>query len=75
MNATKGAFSVTVDKERASVDEQATRNSRYPIPVTRSKNQKAPVFGSLLIFRVTGIEPVTAKQAAFQQKGGAGERR
>ncbi len=65
MNATKGAFSVTVDKERASVDEQATRNSRYPLPV----------FGSLLIFRVMGIEPVTAKQAAFQQKGSAGERR
>ncbi len=25
----RGAFSVAVDKERASVDEQATRNSRY----------------------------------------------
>jgi hypothetical protein len=32
MNATKGAFSVTADKERASVDEQSTRNSRYIKP-------------------------------------------
>jgi len=41
MNATEGAFGVTVDKERTSDGEYATRNSRYPL----TGKQKRPASG------------------------------
>ncbi len=45
MNATEGAFSVTVDKERTSDGEYATRNSHHPLKQTKdSRKRKSFVF-------------------------------
>ncbi|NTW76075.1 MAG: hypothetical protein HGB34_04220 [Candidatus Moranbacteria bacterium] len=60
----RGAFSVTVDKERASVDEKATRNSRY---------LRTGVFGSTLDNETTEVVedeiPVTILQAVRESNG------